>query len=337
VRKRRAPARGRVETLTVTSRALAGNRLGDPSIRELPVYLPPGYDDSKQRYPVLFCLAGFTGSGPSHLAWKGWGESLPERLDRLIGAGAMGPTIVALPECFTRLGGSQYINSSVCGRYDDYLVEELVPLVDATFRTKEGRAHRGVLGKSSGGFGAIVQAMLHPDVWGAAACHSGDSYFEFCFLSDFPKGLNVINRAGGVAQFLEQFARKPKHSQGEVHAIMHLAMAACFDPQPGHPDGFELPVDLHTGKLIEERWANWLRWDPVRMIPNHLAALRSLKLLYVDCGDRDQYHLHYGARQMRDALTRGRVKHVYEEFPDNHSAIGYRMDVSLPQLWAALR
>ncbi|MCO4772323.1 MAG: hypothetical protein KDA24_19975 [Deltaproteobacteria bacterium] len=335
--KTRRAARGRVEIIEHVSRALHGNRLGDPYIRDVPVYLPPGYEDSKARYPVLFCLAGFTGAGQSHLAWKGWGESLPDRLDRLIGAGSMGPTIVVMPNCFTKLGGSQYINSSVSGRYDDYLIEELVPLVDSRFRTKAGREHRGVFGKSSGGFGAIVQGMLHPEVWGALACHSGDSYFEFCFLSDLPRSLNLINRAGGVGPYLAEFARKKKRSNGDVHAVMHLAMAACFDPQPSHPDGFELPVDLRTGRLKPERWANWLRWDPVRMIPDHVKALKSMKELFVDCGDRDQYHLHFGSRQMSEELTRARIKHRYEEFSDNHSSIGYRMDVSLPLLWRALR
>ena len=335
--KKRRSARGRLERIEFASRALAGNRLGDPSIREVPVYVPPGYEGSIARYPVLYCLAGFTGTGESHLAWKGWGESLPERLDRLIAENSMGPTIVVLPDCFTRLGGSQYINSSVCGRYDDYLVEEIVPLVDSTFRTKASRDHRGIFGKSSGGFGAIVQSMLHPDVWGAAACHSGDAYFEFCFWADLPRTLNLVNRAGGVAPFLEAFGRKNKRSNSEVHAVMHLAMAACFDPQPFHPDGFELPVDLATGRMKPERWKQWLRWDPARMIPDHLEALRSLHLLFIDCGDRDQYHLHFGARQMHEELLKGRVKHEYEEFSDNHSMIGYRMDVSLPLLWEALR
>jgi len=328
--------RGRVVRIEYASRALQGNRLGDLHVRDVPVYLPPGYGDDDRRYPVAYCLAGFTGAGESHLNWKGWGETLPQRLDRLQSVGTLGPMIVVFPNCFTSLGGSQYINSSVSGLYDDYIVDEIVPLVDDQFRTLPGRDHRGVFGKSSGGFGAIVQAMLHPDVWGAAVCHSGDAYFEFCFLTDLPRTLNLINKAGGVRGFLGAFNRKPKHSSSEVHAVMHCAMAACFDPQPSHPDGFELPVDLHTGRIREDRWARWLAWDPVRMIPQHAAALKSLELLYIDCGDRDQYHLHFGARQMRDALKALRVRHEYEEFSDNHSAVNYRMDVSLPRLWSAI-
>lgn len=335
--KRTGHPAGRIERLTIDSRCLAGNRLGDPTRRELPVYLPPGYDeDTRRRYPVAFYLAGFLGTGHSQLNWKAWGEGLPARLDRLIAEKRIGPMIVAFPDCFTALGGSQYINSSVCGAYDDYLNQELVPLVDGSVRSAGGVEHRAVFGKSSGGFGAIVQGMLHPETWGAVACHSGDSYFEFCFLTDLPKTLNEIAKHGSVRGFLESFFSKPKRSGAETHAIMHLAMAACFDPQPEHADGFELPVDLRTGRIRASRWERWLEWDPVRMIPKHLDALRELRLLFVDCGFRDQYHLQYGARQMREELTKYGIQHVYDEFPDNHSSIDYRMDVSLPAIYNAI-
>jgi S-formylglutathione hydrolase FrmB len=330
------PPAGRVVRLPLTSEILLGNRLGDPHVRELPVYLPPGYDEGDRRYPSAYYLAGFLGAGQSQLNWKAFGETLPQRLDRLLAQGRIEPMIVVFPDCFTRLGGSQYIDSAVCGDYAQHLVQEVVPLVDATFRTAPHRDHRAVLGKSSGGFGAIVHAMLHPRTWGAFACHSGDSYFEFCFLADLPRSVAEIGRHGSVASFLDAFGRKAKHSPAETHALMHLAMAACFDPLPEHPDGFVLPVDLHTGALLPQRWERWLTWDPVRMIPRHAEALRSMRAAYIDCGSRDQYHLQFGARQMRDGLLALGMKPTYDEFADNHSSIDYRMDVSLPVLSKAI-
>ncbi len=330
-------ASGVVVELPIESSLLEGNLLGDPHRRSLPVYLPPGYDDDEaRRYPVAHYLAGFLGTGRSKLNWKAWTEDLPARLDRLIGSGAMGPMIVAFPDCFTLLGGSQYVDSSVCGPYASHLVEELVPAVDRAFRTLPSRDHRAVLGKSSGGFGAMVHAMLHPDTWGAAAVHSGDSYFEFCFLTDLPKTVNEVNKAGGLSAFIEKVMKKRKHTGGETHALMHIAMAACFDPDPSLPEGCVLPVDLHTGKLDEARWARWLAWDPVRMIPNYVEALRTMRLLFIDCGFRDQYHLHFGARQMRSALLAAGVDHEYQEFADNHSGIDYRLDESLPRIQQAI-
>jgi hypothetical protein len=332
-----ADPRGRVERLPVDSGCLRGNLLGDPHVRELPVYLPPGYDDEpERRYPVAFYLTGYMGVGESKLGWKAWGRDFAGRLDRMIGSGALGPMIVVFPDCFTLLGGSQYINSSVVGDYDDHLNHELVPLVDRSFRTLPSRESRAVFGKSSGGFGAMVQGMLHPETWGALACHSGDSAFELCFLSDMPRTLNEIAKAGSTADFLREFLNREKHSGAASHALMSLAMAACFDPLPDHPDGFVLPVDLDTGTVIPERWQRWLEWDPVRMIPEHADALRSMRCVYIDCGTRDQYQLHFGARQMRSALRRLDVDCVYEEFPDNHSSIDYRIECSLPRIYASL-
>lgn len=328
--------KGRIVRLEVRSRLLEGNRLGDPTVRELPVYLPPAYDrEPDRRFPVAFYLAGFMGIGQSQLNWKPWSESLPQRLDRLQAEGAIGPMIVAFPDCFTRLGGSQYINSSVSGHYADHLVQELVPRVDAEFRTGGSREHRAVFGKSSGGFGAIVHGMLHPETWGAVACHSGDAYFEFCFGTDLPRTAAEVGRHGSIAAFLKALKAKKKRTSAETHALMQVAMAACYDPQPRLKDGFELPMDLFTGRLKPERWQRWLDWDPVRMIPDHVDALRSLRLLYLDCGSRDQYHLQFGGRQMSETLKRCRVRHAYEEFPDNHSSVDYRMDVSLPRLFEA--
>jgi enterochelin esterase-like enzyme len=334
---RARPPAGRVVRLPVESDLLRGNALGDPHARTLPVWLPPGYDDSSRRYPVVHYLVGFTGGGESKVGWKPWAESMPQRLERLLAAGRIEPMIVAFPDCFTRLGGSQYIDSSVCGPYARHLTEELVPLVDRLLRTRADRRHRAVAGKSSGGFGAMIHGMLHADTWGAVACHSGDAGFELCFRGHLGRTLDEVGRWGSVAAFLDQFEDKKKRSTAEVHAVMHLAMAACFDPQPAHPDGFELPLELHSGRLIPERWANWLKWDPVRLIPEHAAALRRLRLLFIDCGNRDQYQLHYGARQMVAQLKAAGVPHEYEEFSDNHSSVDYRLDVSLPRLSRALQ
>ncbi len=119
---------------------------------------------------------------------------------------------------------------------------------------------------------------------------------------------------------------------------MMLAMAASYDPDPELPFGVQLPVSTDTCELISERWQNWLAWDPVLMIdqPEVQKNLSSLKGLYIDCGFRDQYNLLYGARQLNRKLQLLGIDHRYEEFPDNHSTVDYRMDVSLPYLYAAI-
>src|SRR3984957_15374151 len=174
---------GHVTRLTIESQVLQNNMLGDPTARAVDVYVPPGHDG--QGLPLLVDLVGFTGSGLAHTNWVGFRENVPERLDRLIGEGKMPPVVVAFPDCFTRLGGNQYVNSAAMGAWEDYLIGEMLPAVEKQFACG-GKGRRGVFGKSSGGYGAIVHGLKHPDVWAAAACPSGDMAFELCYLPDMP-------------------------------------------------------------------------------------------------------------------------------------------------------
>ena len=153
-------AKGQVESMPVRWERLQGVRYAGPVERRCPVYLPPGYDDEpERRYPLMVDLVGFTGSGYSHLNWRPFSESLPERLDRLIGEGRMGPVIVALPDMMTRLGGNQYVDSAALGPWATILCEDLIPQLESTWRCLGGRDHRAVFGKSSGGYGALMHAL----------------------------------------------------------------------------------------------------------------------------------------------------------------------------------
>ena len=370
-RKRSLRNPGTIVIADHDSRVLADNPLGDPHLRKLAVWLPPGYDEGTvrgrsagrgRRYPVLFDLVGFTGSGLAHLNWRPFDENVPERAARLMHEKKMGPCIIVFPDCFTCLGGNQYINSSAIGNYADYLTRELIPHVDREFRTLASRAHRGCFGKSSGGYGAIIHGMKYARHWGAIADHSGDAYFDFCYLPDWPRTLNELDRFrkpprrtgrqqvreaakrapdgaddGRVKRFLEAAWVKHKLNDAEGHTLMELAMAASYDPDPKAPLGFRLPVDLDTGELIPKRWAQWLEHDPIHLVGRYARNLRSLSGIYIDCGSRDQYHLHFGARILSRQLAAHGIRHWYEEFDDTHSSIDYRMDVSLPFLYKSLK
>jgi S-formylglutathione hydrolase FrmB len=358
---------GTLVVLEHHSRVLRDNPLGDPSVRNLAVWLPPGYDEDAshgrgKRYPVLVDMAGFTGSGLGHIGWKNFSENFPERAARLIHEGRMAPTILVFPDCFTALGGNQYINSSAIGAYADYLTKEIVPVVDREFRTLASRNHRGCFGKSSGGYGVIIHGMKYPATWGAVADHSGDAYFDFVYRHDWPNTLNELAKHrpnargsgplnvkkaekgadrglddGRVRNFLEAIWKKRKLTGGEVHCLMNLCMAASYDPDRRAPNGFRLPFNLETGELIEKRWQAWQRHDPVNLVKKYRSNLRSLRGIYIDCGFRDQYQIHYGCRILSKRLAAAGIRHAYEEFDDNHSDIDYRMDVSLPFLSRALR
>ena len=359
---------GRPGTLVVlehSSKILKGNPLGDPHVRKLGVWLPPQYDIGRNRgnptrFPVLYDLVGFTGSGLAHANWKPFGDNVPERAARLIHEKKMGPAIIVFPDCFTALGGNQYVNSSAIGNYADYLTREIIPFVDREFRTLASRDHRGCFGKSSGGYGSMIHGMKYPQYWGAIANHSGDAYFDFVYWHDWPNTLNELakyrspkrrpgvqkfsrNRKleaglddGRIKKFLKLVWSKEKLSVAEGHAIMNLCMAATYDPDPRAPNGFRIPFNAETGEAIPERWRNWRRHDPINLVSKYRANLKSMRGIYIDCGWRDQYHIHYGSRLLSRRLAEAGIKHRYEEFDDDHSDIDYRMDVSLPFLYRAL-
>ena len=331
-------ARGRVIVEQVTSDVLRGNAAGDPHVRDVPVYLPPSYDrDPSRRYPVVLVLSGFTGRGRMQLNDNPWSPSLPDRMDAMIAAGTCGEMILVMPDCFTRFGGSQYIDSSATGRYETHLVAELVPWADARFRTLASRDHRGIAGKSSGGYGALVHGMRHADVFGAVVCHSGDACFDYCYRGDLPKFCSAIQHAGGLAAWLKGFERAIHKKHDDIAVLNILGMAANYSPNPATPPfGIDLPVDLETGVFRPEVWERWLAHDPLQMAGSHVDALRSLRLLFIDCGTRDEFHLHLGARMLYRRVRELAVAHHHEEFEDGHLNIGYRYETSLPRVARAL-
>lgn len=327
--------KGRIGVERIESSLLRGNPLGDPSVRELFVYLPPSYDrDRARRFAVVYCLTGFTGRGQMLLNSQAFTPNLAERMDILIASGAINEMIVVMPDCFTRLGGSQYVNSTATGRYEDHLIEEIVPFVDARFRTHARREARAVMGKSSGGYGALVHAMRHADTFAVAASHSGDCYFDYCYLPDFPKTVRALK--GDAAGFLEKFWSEERKGKDDITALNILAMSACYSPDPEAPMGFRLPFDVKTGKIHPAIWARWLEQDPVRMAARYAEQLKSLKLLYLDAGTRDEFWLDLGARVLAARLEEMHISFVHEEFDDGHFNISYRYDRSLTHISKAV-
>jgi len=335
-----ARPRGRMVELSFDSAALADNRLGDPATRTVAVYLPAGYDETDEHYPLLVDLAAFTSSGLKRSSWTAFGESVPQRIDRLVDEGRMGPVVVAFPDAFTSLGGNQYIDSLAMGRWEQFIVGELLAGLEQRVRVRPGPEHRAVYGKSSGGYGALVQGLRHAEHWAAVACHSGDMGFDDLYRRDFPATLDALARRGGIAGFLEHAQQCRSLRGDDVHALLTLAMGATYDPDPdpSAPWGIRLPVDPHTAELLPERWEAWLRHDPVRIVEDAAARdrLSRLRLLFVDCGRSDQYFLHYGARRFARALALYGVAHTHEEFEGTHSGIDHRLDVSLPLLYGAI-
>jgi poly(3-hydroxybutyrate) depolymerase len=331
---------GSLHTLLVDGRALRGNPLGDPAQRELPVYLPPG--GARSGLPVILVLAGFSGIGAGQLRGTPWEPSLPQRFERLLADGKAEPAALVFPDCFTRFGGSQYMNSTATGRYEDHLLHDVLPAVEREFGIGGSRARRGVMGKSSGGYGALHLCFRHPNVFAALASHSGDAGFDLCYRGDFPRLLAQLDRHRRLEDFVLAFEATPRKSTALILAMNVVAMAAAYSPDPEEnpPFGIALPIEAHSGRLRPDVWARWLAFDPVTRAEaggaSGGAALRDLSLVYLDAGLRDEYHLQYGTRQLVAALREKGVVVHHEEFDDGHMGVSYRYEASLPLMTRAL-
>jgi enterochelin esterase family protein len=325
----------RILSADLDSRVLAANPLGDPATRKVLAYLPPDYDDSSRRYPAVYLLAGFTRTGESFLQFQAWEETLHQRMDRLVRVGLVQPMLVILPDGFTRLGGSQYINSEATGRYQDYLLE-IVEWADRTLRTVPDRSSRAVAGKSSGGFGALRAAMDHPEVFGLVADHSGDKYFEHCYGPLIPRFLRAVHHHD-IDQVWADPPRTRPHDGAFFDIMEMLAYSASYSPNKASAFGLDLPVDMATGEIRPDVWSRWLAHDPVRRVEASAEALRSLRLLFVDCGRLDEYNMVYGCRLLHRRLDDRGIRHHYEEFDDGHFHTAYRYDVSLAAISDAIQ
>lgn len=316
---------GTVKVLRHESAVLKNNPLGDKFVRDLYVYMPPDYDESEEKFPVVYCLTGFGGRGKSLLNDNLFAPNLAERMDRLINSQTIQPMIVVMPDCATSYGGSQYINSTATGDYEDYLTTEIVPFVDAHFRTINDKNSRAVMGKSSGGYGALILATRHADQFGLICSIAGDAYFELCYFPDIPKAFRAIkgNPKKLVENFHDETVRKGKDDFAGLNII---GMSACYSPNGAD---FDLPFDTQTGEIRYDIWAKWLEHDPVRLVESSVENLKSLRLLFVDAGTRDEFAMDLGARVLCEKLKNFNVPHIHEEFDDGHMNIAYRYNRSL--------
>jgi len=328
---------GRLDERWVDGVHLRENPLGDPSRRPVLAYLPPGYDDEpERRYPAIYVIQGYTGQVDMWRNRQAFRPTVLELVDGLFASGGAPPCVVVFADCWTSLGGSQYLDSPGTGRYHSYLCEDVVPWVDATYRTLAEPRHRGIMGHSSGGYGALVTPMLRPDLFGGFASHAGDALFEHCYVPDFADAARALRRYGGsYERFWADYRRRPFES-GDFAVVEPYAMAACYSADP---DGtVRLPFDASTGRLEPEVWERWLAWDPVRMAAHHAGALRSMRAIYLDAGTRDEHRLDLAVEAFRRELEAIGVTDVaFELFDGGHGGNQHRYPISLRYLAERLR
>ena len=334
------PLHGTLDQLVVESELLAGNPLGDPAHRPLWIYRPPGVErDHPKPLPSVYVIQGYTGQLDM------WRQRLPfeptfvERLDHQFATGGCPDAIVVLVDAWTTYGGSQFLDSSSTGPYQSYLCDEVVAFVDERYPTAAHRDHRGLTGKSSGGYGAMVVPMLRPDVFGALASHAGDALFEACYLPEFPRAARSFRDTFECSWdvFFSRLAGAEHIDLDTFGPLIELyGYAAAYSPDPAQPGKALIPVDLETGRLVDAVWEQWLAWDPVRLAPEHAAALRSMKRIYLDAGTRDEYFLDLGAQAFAREVERAGATCTLELFDGTHAGLTYRYPGAIRELAVAL-
>jgi S-formylglutathione hydrolase FrmB len=325
---------GRLEKLTVHSELLEGNPLGDPADRPLYVYLPEGIEDDKS-YATIYVIQGLLGQLDTWLSHSPFEPNIIERLEDLFSDSSVPRAIVVFVDAWTSIGGSQFLNSAATGRYMDYLCDEIVPFVDERYPTKADARSRGLTGKSSGGYGAMVVPMKRPDVFNALATNSGDALFEVCYLPDIRDTVRLLRDKfdSSYDVFWSKVRRAPKFDFDDFGQPLNIyCMAAAYSPDEEEPGLVALPFDIETGRMNDAVWERWLAWDPVRMVPTHADALRQMRLIYIDAGTKDEWFLDLGAKAFTKELDDAGLTYEIDFFDDGHGGIQYRYPRAIKRL-----
>jgi hypothetical protein len=281
--------------------------------RPLFVWAP---EDRSRSYPVVYVLHSHLRNAESWFNVEPFEESYPQAIDRLAPE-----AVVALVDGWTDHGGGQWL-----GPLGDYLRDEVVPFVEERY---PANGSRGLQGKSSGAYGALVHAFERPELFHAVAAHAPMALFEVTVARDFAPAAREL-RERGLSSFDGMFPLDGLKSQGDAILSETASLAHAFSDDA-------LPFDLRTGALVPDVWQRWLEHDPLRIA--RTADLGALRGVWLDAGRRDEYFLDLGAFALRDELLANGLPEErlrFELFDGSHRGVSGRYPFSLEFLIASL-
>lgn len=306
-----------VNEVKIESESLKDNPLKDPYCRKVYLLLPK---DPKGK-PIIVYLSGYHSSSLAQLNYDPYNESLLDRIKRLkINDNA----IFILPDTFTKYGGNQYIDSPAVGNYEEYIIQDIILYFKDIYKSEKV----ALIGKSSGGYGALVLAMKYSSLINVIASHSPDAYFEYAYIPSFPIAIKNLRNFKDPKEWVEYFwSLTSKKKRDYLETLMIVGLSAFYSPLENGE--FELPFELDSGEIIEKVWRKWLEKDPVRLLDKYHENIKNVKV-YLDVGRKDEFNLQYGARILHKKFINYGIEHYYEEFDGGHLDTGYRLDVSIP-------
>lgn len=296
---------GRVVLDSVRSPALEGNRLGDPAVRPLRVYLPPTYASAETRYPVLYLLHGFGGSPDSWSDGTFRGLVIEQAMDSLVREGISKEFIIAMVDGHNAYGGSVFTNSIVTGDWETYLIRDVVRHVDGRYRTLRRASSRGIAGHSMGGGAALRIAMRYPNGFG------------FVYAMSANAGLPCQMPSAATRQQVQSVTAPAQVASLGFEPQLCLGYGAAWSPDTSRAPVFVALPFTPGGTPDSTVLARWESWMLLDMAPRYREGLVRLKGIALDVGTEDGYY--QGQAQLDSLLTRLRVKHSFESYPGGHN------------------
>lgn len=296
---------GSKERVTLHSKALEGNLIGDTPVREISIYLPPGYHTNPEvRYPVLYMLHGFTDSDNQWFGFENHWINLPSIVDSAIQSGISREMIVVMPNAYNSFKGSLYSSSLTIGDWETFITQELVDFIDQRYRTMADKNSRGLAGHSMGGYGTIRLGMKYPDVYAAIYLLS-----PCCMSENMNSNAGLIKNVTAVTT-KEQLAEQP------FFVSATLAGAAAWAPNPKKPPLY-LDVPFKDG-TVDENIANKLAANAtLSVLDQYIYNLKKLKAIGMDAGEQD-YGISAATRQLHERLEAYEIDHLYESYQGDH-------------------
>jgi predicted esterase len=321
-----ARARGELIHEKITSQALAGNLIGDPTARDYWIFLPPSYAEGTRRYPLVTVLHGFTGDENQLLPLA------TVYYDEMLQKGAAQEMILVFPDGRNKFGGSGYLSSPTIGDYETYIARELVAQVDANYRTIPERDSRGITGCSMGGDGAMHLALTFPDVYGVAAPMSAT--YDFANSPIIPATTAKFTHEPRGFDDYQQYFSYNSVADGSILIAAYISIAAGAAPNPDKPPFYlDMPFEVvdGQGRVVPEVWEKIAAVDEVHDLEDYLqqpVRLGHILLYHGALDDKAPVEL---ARSFDRLLTGRGVEHEYVEV-ETGTHCGYDMTPVLQYL-----
>lgn len=305
--------RGTKERITVHSKALEGNLIGDSPDREVSIYLPPGYgENSQKRYPVLYFLHGYTDRDDKWFGFEEHWINLPAIIDSAIYTEVSREMIIVMPNAYNTFKGSMYSSSITIGDWETFVTHELVSYIDTHYRTLASRESRGLTGHSMGGYGTIRLGMKYPQVYSSIYLLSP------CCMS------TMINDNAGLIKNVKAVTAKEQIEEQPFFVAATLATAAAWAPNPMNGPLF---LDIPFGEDgIREEIQNKLAANAtLNVLDQYIFNLKKLDAIGMDAGEQD-FSISGTTRELHERLENYGIDHFYESYQGDHlNRIGERI------------